>query len=309
MIQRLHFARAFAPFAVLMLGLGMAGSAALAQDNQPAPPPTPMYQRINDLENAVQRLTGEIEELQHQNQVLQTKVDRLQRALDYQQSGGSATSPSDGQMGGDNSGSNSGGDEQFDEGNASGPSRPAPAHSSAGEGLAPGPANLGSIPANTPMPLPKPGGTTTATTTTPATSGRQVASLSPSAGSAQGDYDAAMTLLRKAQYDAAQQAFRAFADAHPADPHAADALFWSGDIAYSARHDYANAARTFLELVKKYGKSGRAAEAMLKLGLSLLALGQKQEGCATLAALPTKYASATALTARAAAERKRAACT
>ena len=119
-----------------------------------------------------------------------------------------------------------------------------------------------------------------------------------------------MALLRKAQYEAAQTAFRAFADAHPPDAHAPDALFWTGDIAYSARHDYAAAARAFAELLKKYSKAGRAPEGMLKLGLSLLALGQKQEGCATLAALPVKYPHARSriVATRAASERKRAAC-
>jgi tol-pal system protein YbgF len=161
------------------------------------------------------------------------------------------------------------------------------------------------------MPTPKPGAAADAATAATTEGGStHVAALAPSSGGAQGEYDSAMALLRKAQYEAAQQAFRAFADAHPQDAHASEALYWTGDIAYSARRDYATAARAFAELLKKYGKAGRAPEGMLKLGLSLLALGQKQEGCATLAALPVKYANAApALLAQATAQRKRAACT
>ena len=248
----------------------------------------PLTQRVSDLEAILQRLTGQIEELQHQNDVLSQKVDRLQKEIDFQQNNSPvATAPDAGVT------------------YAEPPSRGAPGNNSATNtaprNLAPGPVNLGSLPQNTPMPVPKPG-------TAAAPTGR-VANLAPSTGSAQAEYDSAMALLRRAQYEAAQAAFRAFADAHPGDLHAPEALFWTGDIAYSARHDYASAARAFAELLKKYSKTGRAPEGMLKLGLSLVGLGQKQEGCATLAALPVKYANAApALIARAAAERKRAAC-
>jgi tol-pal system protein YbgF len=265
-----------------------------------APPPVdvppgqsaPLAQRLADMEATIQTLTGQIEELQNQNRTLTTKVERLQRQLDYQQSGGATgTGPGDSASHGGASPSTAA---------AEPPSRT----------LAPGPTTLGTIPAGTPMPVPKPG-VSAGAAAPPA--GQRVAALPPSAGGAggaQAEYESAMALLRKAQYAAAQQAFRAFADAHPQDARAPDALFWTGDIAYSARRDYASAARAFAELLKKYSKAGRAPEGMLKLGLSLLGLGQKQEGCATLAALPVKYANAApALIARAAAERKRAACT
>lgn len=130
-----------------------------------------------------------------------------------------------------------------------------------------------------------------------------------SGGNTQAEFDAAMNQLAKAQYDTALVSFRSFADAHPNDALASQALYWTGDIAYSAKKDYADAARAFAELLKKYAKAPRAPEAMLKLGLSLLSLNQKQEGCATLAALDAKYPNATAaISNRARAERKTARC-
>ena len=123
------------------------------------------------------------------------------------------------------------------------------------------------------------------------------------------EFDTAMNLLARAQYDRAAEAFRIFADSHPDNELAPHALYWTGDIAYSTRRDYADAARQFAELLKEYPEAPRAPESMLKLGLSLLALGQKQEGCAALAALPAKYPNAgPVLLNRSRAERRTAAC-
>ena len=52
------------------------------------------------------------------------------------------------------------------------------------------------------------------------------------------------------------------------------------------------AAKAFAELLKRYAKTARASEAMLKLGLSLMELGQKKEGCTTLGAIKSKYPNA-----------------
>jgi tol-pal system protein YbgF len=123
------------------------------------------------------------------------------------------------------------------------------------------------------------------------------------------DFDSAMGLLSRAQYDDASQAFRKFAETHPTDERASAALYWTGDIAYSAKKDYAGAAREFAELLKRYPTAPRAPDSMLKLGLSLFELGQMNEGCAALAALPAKYPQASpAITTRARNERRDAMC-
>jgi tol-pal system protein YbgF len=131
----------------------------------------------------------------------------------------------------------------------------------------------------------------------------------PPAADPRRDFDAAMNLLSRAQYDQASVAFRNFVEEHPTDERAAAALYWTGDIAYSAKKDYGAAARDFAELLKRYPEAPRAPDSMLKLGLSLFQLGQKNEGCAALAALPAKYPQASpAITTRARNERRDAMC-
>jgi tol-pal system protein YbgF len=104
-------------------------------------------------------------------------------------------------------------------------------------------------------------------------------------------FDAAMSLLAKAQYDEARAAFRGFVDSYPNDELAPQAIYWVGDIAY-VQKDFSGAAHAFAEGLKKYPSSPRAPESMLKLGQTLIALNQKKEGCLALDAIPNKYPSA-----------------
>jgi tol-pal system protein YbgF len=107
----------------------------------------------------------------------------------------------------------------------------------------------------------------------------------------QQQYDGAVELLSRAQYSEAQTAFRTFVAANPTDQLAGPAQFWVGDIAFTQK-DYQGSAKAFAEVLKRYGKTPKAPEAMLKLGLSLLQLNQKKEGCTTLGALKVKYPAA-----------------
>ena len=109
-------------------------------------------------------------------------------------------------------------------------------------------------------------------------------------------YQSAMALLKNAHYAEASAAFRGFADANPQDIDLApQAVYWVGNIAY-IQQDYSTAARSFAEVIKKYPKSTRAPDAMLKLGQSFMGMGQKSEGCTTLGLLKTKYPDAASQT-------------
>jgi len=169
-----------------------------------------------------------------------------------------------------------------------------PGNAPAGPGRPPG--MLGTLPMNS-----GPG---------PAVAGPAVAGPAPGApvpgGSAQ--YDQAMNLMSRAQYSEASAAFRAYADANPGDSELApQAIYWVGNISF-IRQDYAPAARAFAEVIKKYPKSPRAGDAMLKLAQSFMAMGQKSEGCTTLGLIKTKYPNAAPGTLASAASLRKTAC-
>ena len=128
----------------------------------------------------------------------------------------------------------------------------------------------------------------------------------PGGGSAQ--YDQAMNLMSRAQYSEAAAAFRAYADANPGDTDLSpQAIYWVGNISF-VRQDYAPAARAFAEVIKKYPKSTRAPDAMFKLAQSFMAMGQKSEGCTTLGLIRTRYPDASPQIVNQAATLRKTAC-
>ena len=130
----------------------------------------------------------------------------------------------------------------------------------------------------------------------------------PQAGGNPVQYDQAMNLMSRAQYDEAAAGFRAYADANPGDGDLSpQAIYWVANISF-IRQDYASAARTFAEVIKKYPKSQRAPDAMLKLAQSFMAMGQKPEGCTTLGLIKSKYPDASPQTLSQAVNLRKTAC-
>ena len=158
----------------------------------------PLMRRLGDLEESLGRLTGQMEELGHQVDQLSQRTDRLQKQMDLQQAmpAANAEMPA---VAGDPP------PRPADSGNAVASLAP---DQNAAPLRGPPPANLGQIPAGAPLPAPS---------ARPADPKRE--------------FDAAMNLLSRAQYDPASDAFRKFADAHPDEDRASDALYWTGDIA------------------------------------------------------------------------------
>ena len=247
-----------------------------------------LNQQVNDLQDSVRHLTGQNEQLQHRIDEMNQRVQRMQKDFEYrlctvagQQLGASGEGglPCGGQQGPADSPASimgSGGE---------------PAGGQAPVHLAPPPGVLGTLPAGD------------APSGSPVRVAPQMASVDPHA-----QFNAAMDMLARAQYDQARSSFRAFADAYPKDPLASQAVYWVGDISF-VQKDYPNAARAFAEELKKYPAGARGPESMLKLGQSLIAMNQKQEGCTALAALPSKYPTASVgVKGQAAAARKAANC-
>jgi tol-pal system protein YbgF len=127
-------------------------------------------------------------------------------------------------------------------------------------------------------------------------------------GSTSEQYNHAFGLLKQADYPAAEVALKAFVEQHPNDPMAGNAQYWLGETFYT-RGRYAEAASAFAEGYKRYPKSSKAADELLKLGMSLGRANQKQNACVVLAQLDHDFpAPGAAIKERATTEKKRLGC-
>ena len=108
---------------------------------------------------------------------------------------------------------------------------------------------------------------------------------------AQSLYERGYGALLQQDYAGAEAAFRQLIEGYPKDPLAGNAQYWIGESWYR-RGQYKNAADAFLKGYKKYKSGDKAPETLLKLGMSLAALGQKDAACSTFGELKSKYPSA-----------------
>jgi tol-pal system protein YbgF len=114
------------------------------------------------------------------------------------------------------------------------------------------------------------------------------------------------SLLRR-QFGDAEAGFSNFLQKYPDHGLAGSAQYWLGETFY-AQGDFKRAAANFLQGYKKYPKSRRAPDSLLKLGISLNRLGQGEQACAAYAAVSAEYPKAVDARKRAQAESKRAGC-
>jgi tol-pal system protein YbgF len=127
-------------------------------------------------------------------------------------------------------------------------------------------------------------------------------------GSATEQYNHAFGLLKKADYPAAEAELKAFIAQHPRDAMAGNAQYWLGETYYT-RARYMEAASAFAEGYKRYPKSSKAADGLLKLGMSLARAEQKQNACVALAQLEHDFPNPGAsIKQRAAVEKKHLGC-
>jgi tol-pal system protein YbgF len=117
--------------------------------------------------------------------------------------------------------------------------------------------------------------------------GAQVATLPPS-NSPQDNYDLAYGYILRKDYALAEDGFRGFLRRFPGDQLAPDATYWLGESMFQ-RQRFREAAEAFLTVSTKYGTTAKAPNALLRLGQSLAALGEKEAACASLGEVLRKY--------------------
>lgn len=103
-------------------------------------------------------------------------------------------------------------------------------------------------------------------------------------GSAAEQYEYAFSLLRKRDFAAAETAMRSFVDKHGDDALAGNAMYWLGET-YYARGNYRDAAATFLDAYTGYPQNDKASHSLLKLAMSLGALGKTDAACQAFSTL------------------------
>ncbi len=110
-------------------------------------------------------------------------------------------------------------------------------------------------------------------------------------GSVQDQYNYAFDYLRRGDYANAERSFTAFLDNHGGEPLAGNAQYWLGET-YYARGDFPRAAQSFLSGYQDYPDSPKGPDSLLKLGMTLANLEQKNEACAAFDELNIRYPSA-----------------
>ena len=121
-------------------------------------------------------------------------------------------------------------------------------------------------------------------------------------------YDRALKDLQSGNYAGAEADFGQLVEQFPSHKLAGNAQYWLGET-YYVRRQFKQAAQAFLAGYTTYAESKKAPDSLLKLGMTLTALGEKKTGCDAFAELDAKFPDAPdAVAKRAQIERKRAGC-
>ncbi len=119
-----------------------------------------------------------------------------------------------------------------------------------------------------------------------------VAALPP-AGDPEELYRNSYEFILSGDYKTAEAGFREHIDRYPADAKTADAHYWLGE-ALLGQQKYRDAAEIFLAANRNFPSSKKAPDMMLKLGVSLAGLNQRDLACATLGEIGKRYPNASA---------------
>ena len=134
-----------------------------------------------------------------------------------------------------------------------------------------------------------------------------VALGSGASGDPEAVYERSYESLLRRQFNDAEVGFRSFLEQHRDHSLAGNAQYWLGET-YYVQGDYKQSAQAFLSGYRDFPKSRKAADSLLKLGLSLNRLGQKEQACAAYMQVGSQFPKAAEARKRAQSEIKRAGC-
>ena len=104
-------------------------------------------------------------------------------------------------------------------------------------------------------------------------------------------YVFATSFLKNGDYSTAERAFREFVLTHPKHDLAGNAQYWYAET-FRIRQLYTDAASAYLEGYQKYPKGEKAPINLLKLGVSMVQIGEKDQGCKMINGVEKQYPDA-----------------
>ena len=104
-------------------------------------------------------------------------------------------------------------------------------------------------------------------------------------------YDFATSFLKNGDYTTAERAFREFVLTNPEHKLAGNAQYWYAET-FRIRQLYTDAASAYLEGYQKYPEGEKAPINLLKLGVSMVQIGEKDQGCKMINGVENQYPEA-----------------
>ena len=104
-------------------------------------------------------------------------------------------------------------------------------------------------------------------------------------------YEFATSFLKVGDYPTAERAFREFVLSNPDHKLAGNAQYWYAET-FRIRQLYTDAATAYLEGYQKYPKGEKAPVNLLKLGVSMVQIGEKDQGCKMINGVEKQYPKA-----------------
>ena len=104
-------------------------------------------------------------------------------------------------------------------------------------------------------------------------------------------YEFATSFLKVGDYTTAERAFREFVLLNPDHELAGNAQYWYAET-FRIRQLYTDAASAYLEGYQKYPEGEKAPINLLKLGVSMVQIGEKDQGCKMINGVEKQYPKA-----------------
>ena len=104
-------------------------------------------------------------------------------------------------------------------------------------------------------------------------------------------YEFAVSFMKIGDYETAEFALKEFIEKNRDHDLAGSAQYWYGET-FRIRQLYSDAATAYLDGYQNYPKSKKAPDNLLKLGITMVQLGEKDQGCKMISGLKKEYPKA-----------------